>query len=109
MTVDLALIWAGPGVDQNTVQLSSNGTTLELTFNPLRTSHGGVYSCDARFNISEADVAELTSNSTLNVTVQSEFMFHACIGTTSLISLQFQLQFCLLWNIPFLTMEQSLL
>ncbi len=42
------LMWRGPGVDQSNVQVSSSSFAAVLTFNPLCTSHGGVYTCEAR-------------------------------------------------------------
>ena len=53
---DPELTWSGPGVDQNSVQLSREALNLSLSFYPLFTSHGGVYVCTARLVIPEAGV-----------------------------------------------------
>ena len=47
-------------------------TTRNLTFNPLRTSLGGMYTCMAAINIPDASVAVMNDASTI-VNVQSEF------------------------------------
>lgn len=75
------LTWRGPGVNQNSVQLSSvNILSLMLIFNPLHTSHGGVYTCEATFNASQVDI----SSTSVNVIVQSEFLF--CASSSHLLS-----------------------
>ena len=54
----------------------SNGTVLsnnaDLTFDPLKTSHGGEYSCSATVSISQLDIT-LRGSSTTQLTVQSEW------------------------------------
>ena len=47
-------------------------TTRNLTFNPLRTSHGGMYTCMVAINIPAASVAVMNDAST-TVNVQSKF------------------------------------
>ena len=47
-------------------------TTSILTFNPLRTSHGGMYTCMANISIPEASVA-ITNDASATVNVQSKF------------------------------------
>lgn len=81
-TNDPVLTWRGPGVEQNSVQLSSNSSISVLTFNPLRTSHGGVYTCEARLGTSD-----LASSVSEIVTVQSKF-------TLCLLCLHGRLFFC---------------
>ena len=69
-----SLMWEGPGVGQEGVQLINEGDTLILSFSSLRTSHSGVYRCVARLFISEAAV-DVSGSSTTTVTVQSMFIF----------------------------------
>ena len=56
------LMWTKGGVQQS--------TGSSLTFDPLLTSHGGVYTCTARLTISEAGVDVSGLNATI-VRVQS--------------------------------------
>ena len=58
------LTWTRDGVEQ------SSGSVL--TFDPLRTSHGGVYTCTARLHIPEAGVDVSGANAT-SVVVKSVF------------------------------------
>ena len=51
---------------------SVNSSTLALNFHPLRTSHGGSYTCEATLDIPQADINNLTSSNTENITVQSK-------------------------------------
>ena len=62
--VSPTLTWTRDGVEQ------SSG--LDLTFDRLLTSHGGVYTCTARLNIPEAGVDVYGTNTT-TVVVQSMF------------------------------------
>lgn len=55
----------------NIFESEVNSSTLALVFNPLYTSHGGVYTCEASVDIPEANIHNLTSTATRNVTVQS--------------------------------------
>lgn len=74
------LTWSGPGVDQNSVQVSSSSSSaLMLTFNPLHTSHGGAYTCEASLNVSQVDTSDLTSIITENVIVQSKLIL-SCVA-----------------------------
>ena len=50
---------------------AGNITNLTLTFSPLLTSHGGQYTCQL-----EVDVGSSAQNSTHNITVQSESVYH---------------------------------
>ncbi len=50
---------------------------LELEFSPLRTSHGGQYSCVAGISIPDIAAAE-TSNMTESIKVQSESVSAHC-------------------------------
>lgn len=49
-----------------------NTSTLALNFHPLRTSHGGSYTCEATLDIPQADINNLTSSYTENMTIQSK-------------------------------------
>ena len=62
--VSPTLTWTRDGVEQ------SSGSVL--TFDPLFTSHGGVYTCTARLNIPEAGVDVYGTNTT-TVVDQSTF------------------------------------
>ena len=70
--------WVGPegpiedgAVEGVTLSSSSPSTTMTLTFNPLRTSHGGVYWCRASVVDSEASLS-ISANSSYTVTTQSK-------------------------------------
>ena len=52
-----------------------NSSALVLSFHPLRASHGGPYTCEATLDIPQADINNLTSSNTENITVQSESIF----------------------------------
>ena len=53
-----------PSVDRNMV-------TRNLTFNPLRTIHGGVYTCHATISLPSLSIANLSTNSSTRITVLS--------------------------------------
>ena len=76
------LTWTGPGMAQSNVQLSSSSTALALIFNPLRTSNGGIYTCEVRLNFTLVGVSDFTSNITQNIIVQSKSC-HLQSGTIS--------------------------
>lgn len=48
--------WSGPGVDQSNVQVLSEGSNLSLSFSPLQTSQGGVYTCNTTLISPEAGI-----------------------------------------------------
>ena len=59
-----------------------NGTVLvsrSLTFNHLKTSHGGRYTCQVRIDIPLADISDKSNNHTVDVTVQSMFTSYIII------------------------------
>ena len=74
-------------VDPDVVWLDSNGMTVRgvmdrpsiegnvvtrnLTFNPLHTIHGGVYTCHASISLPSISIANLSSNSSTRITVLS--------------------------------------
>ena len=60
--------------------VSGSESTLSVTFSPLRTSHGDVYTCQAGFNIPEANLPDLNNTLTTTVTVQSECVCVCCNG-----------------------------
>ena len=68
--VSPTLTWTRDGVQQ------SSGSVLY--FEPLLTSHGGVYTCTARLNIPEAGVDVYGTNTT-TVVVRSMFDVTLCL------------------------------
>ena len=70
--------WVGPegpiedgAVEGVTLSSSSPSTTMTLTFDPLRTSHGGVYWCRASVVDPEASLS-ISANSSYTVTAHSK-------------------------------------
>ena len=51
---------------------SMSGSSVTVTFDPLRTSHGHVYVCQANYDIPEADLPSHLINNSATVNVQSE-------------------------------------
>ena len=65
------------------VMMMGNVSTQNLTFSPLRTSHGGQYICRASVNVSAVSLPVISNQSSLNVTVQSKNMrllAHKCLS-----------------------------
>ena len=60
-TVGGSIITVGP------VRMMGNMFTHNLTFSPLRTSHGGQYICRARVDIQTISLSGINSESTINV------------------------------------------
>ena len=58
--------------ETNHMNNSTSDSESVLTFNPLRTSHGGSYTCETRIDIPQAGISDLTSSTSENVTVQSK-------------------------------------
>ncbi len=56
---------------------SDPSASVRLTFNPLRTSRGGVYVCMADYNIPDADLPDLSNNASTIVNVQSRSLSHS--------------------------------
>ena len=52
--------------------VSGGNSTLNLTFNPLLTSHGGQYTCVATISVPQLSL-NITNSSAVTVSVQSEF------------------------------------
>ena len=74
--VESALVtvqWSGGSVgsDGVTVDNTTNSGVSTLTFNPLLTSHGAKYTCQAMINIPSINVM-MTSSGSTNVMVQSK-------------------------------------
>ena len=61
-----------------TAQPNGVSTTLTLTFNPLRTSHMGRYTCQANVNIPVVSIIDVKGNETADVIVESKWLF-SCI------------------------------
>ena len=54
--------------ESNVVSVSNKGS-VEYTFSPLATSHGGQYSCTATVDIPEVGITGLQSSATETITV----------------------------------------
>ena len=64
----------GTDITVGGVMMMGNVSTQNLTFSPLRTSHGGQYICRASVNVSAVSLPVISNQSSLNVTVQSKNM-----------------------------------
>ena len=77
---------AEPVVDWIWIE-SANSTLMNgsvLTIDPLKTSHAGAYTCEATLSIPRADINNLTSTVTKNITVRSKsFLLPHCAGLYS--------------------------
>ena len=62
----------GSNITVGTIMMTNNVFTRNLTFNPLRTSDGGQYICNTSINLSSISLKGISSESSLNVTVQSK-------------------------------------
>ena len=75
------LEWTWTLLGQNSGGTSTsqiNGSTSAnrlLTFDPLRTSHGGRYCCRAAIDIPEAGISNRSSSESTSVSVQSELVY----------------------------------
>ena len=56
----------------NTTLTRTVNSTLNLTFNPLLTSHGGQYTCVGTISVPQLSLS-ITNSSAVTVSVQSEF------------------------------------
>ena len=78
------LTWRLPGnvVDTLTgLQLTARTTpTITLSFEPLHTSHGGVYECQATVNISGIAPQSQSASQTLRVRSKSFVVVYSCRG-----------------------------
>ena len=52
--------------------LAAGNSSVEHTFSPLKTSHGGEYTCIATIIIPQAGITNLNQSATGNITVASE-------------------------------------
>ena len=85
---DIQWLYSGTTVDGTSITLGAvvmtrNVFTRNLTFNPLRTSHGGQYICRASVDIPAISLPAISSQSSLNITVQSKNMrllAHKCLS-----------------------------
>ncbi len=74
--------WVGvvsPDDDDVTVTniLTVAESSTMATFDPLRTSRGGVYVCVADYNIPDADLPDLSNTTSTIVSVQSRSLSHS--------------------------------
>ena len=51
--------------------IENNVVTRTFTFNPLRTIHGGMYTCHASISLPSISIANLSNNSSTRITVLS--------------------------------------
>ena len=73
LAMDPLLEWVGSNSPYSSIMdpvRSGEAFSRTLVFSPLRTSHGGQYSCRATINIT--DIPAVVSVDTVNVTVQSK-------------------------------------
>ena len=85
LTSLLTMVWRrASGANETTM-----GVYIPYEFSPLRTSDGGVYTCQAEFDIPEADLTDPSSSMATTVNVQSEFFVVAVtfIAGNTLVSL----------------------
>ena len=55
----------------STVISVMNSSSVEYVFSPLRTSHGGQYTCTAAVSIPQAGITDLTTSVTEDIIVAS--------------------------------------
>ena len=71
----------GTDITVGGVMMMGNVSTQNLTFSSLHTSHGEQYICRASVNVSAISLPVISSQSSLNVTVQSKnvrLLAHKC-------------------------------
>ena len=64
----------GINITVDAVKMTGNVFNQNLTFSPLRTSHGELYICRASVNIQTISLPVISSQSSLSITVQSKNM-----------------------------------
>ncbi len=70
--------WIQQGLaDIVTPVTSDPSASVRLTFNPLKTSRGGMYMCMADYNIPGADLPDLSNTTSTIVSVQSRSLSHS--------------------------------
>ena len=62
----------------STFTLSDMVTSGNLTFSPLRTSHGGEYTCRAIINIPSISISALSNSQSIGVVIQSKTLSYLC-------------------------------
>ena len=82
----------GTNITVGAVRMMGNVSTQNLTFFPLRTSHGEQYICRASVDVQAISLPVISSQFSLNITVQSKNM--------RLLALKSKLIVCLLHS-PF--------
>ena len=81
-----SVVNGGSSLTLSAMVASGNATTHNLTFNPLRTSHGGEYTCRAIVNISSISISGLSSSQSSEVVVQSRlFYLHMAVNVTCML------------------------
>ena len=88
LTAQPDVVWADPGdgavisgmndVTVGNVMRSGRESTIGLKFSPLRTSHGGQYTCRATINVPLINISDLSNSSSQDVIVQSKFTHTNC-------------------------------
>ena len=76
LVVEPGVEWSGGRTPSGVGSVRRDGATftLTLTFNPLRTSDGGQYTCTASVNVSEISISNLNNKTSIDVIVQSMFL-----------------------------------
>ena len=64
-------IVGGTNITVGTVMMLGNVFTQNLTFSPLRTSHGGQYVCRASVDMPVISLTGINSESSMDINVQS--------------------------------------
>ena len=82
-----AVMNGGDDVNVSNVMRSGSESTLDLKFSPLRTSHGGQYTCRATINVPLINISDLSNSSCQDVIVQSKFTHTYCTYTCISISI----------------------
>ena len=91
---DNTAIMSRSGITVDSVMPS--GSTLTLEFNPLRTAHGGKYTCRATHDSLGIIIADPSGNMDMDVVVQSK-KCHIWCSIIFTVMVYFVLQFLHLW------------
>ena len=83
-----SVVEGGSNFSLSNMMTSGNTTTRNLTFTPLRTSHGEEYTCRAIINIPSISVSGLNNSESSKVTVQSKLLAVFTVLNSSLFQLQ---------------------
>ena len=68
------IVWSGPGIREDNVDILADDSDAILSFSPLRTSNGGTYICDVSLDILGVET-NLTTTRMIDITVQSKSFF----------------------------------